>query len=323
MIPNLVRLAWRSAHAVLVLLSASLPASPAASHQVGCFDRPSQCGYPDATNTGVPPNTTLRPSGSLTVTTDGATISGLRIKGTVTVAADHVTIEDSKIVQPSGGSGSFAVILNQGADDFTIADSEVSGGGNRRRGLESAVWNHYGNPGATAVRSYFHGCADCWEGPGVFLDDYMVVDASYPGSHDEDIYVCGGPVQVRHSTLINRHDQTATVFGDTAGCGGNRFTVSESLLAGGGFVLYPQANSEVRRGRTTIVGNRFARCSTAPRYDPGSGGTSCARGPDPHGIFPYGGYYSVSAYYFRGPGQVWRRNVWDDDLSPVCPAGSC
>lgn len=315
--------AWSGLQILLALLGAW--ASPSHAHQrpLDCFSRPSRCGYPDATNTGVPPGTQLQPSGSLTITEDGTTISGMRVEGTVTVAADNVTIEDTRIVQPDGGSGSFAVILNKGADDFAIVDSEVSGRRRRRGGLESAVWNHYGNPGATAVGSYFHGCADCWEGPGAFLDDYMLVDASYRGSHDEDIYVCGGHVRVLHSTLVNRHHQTATVFGDTAGCGGNDFTVTDSLLAGGGFALYPQANSESRTGRTAIVGNRFARCASAPVYDPRSGGTSCRHGPDAHGIFPYGGFYSVAAYYFPGPGSVWRRNFWDDDLSPVCPDGSC
>jgi len=288
-----------------------------------CFPQPSRCGYPDATNTGVPLGSSLTPSGPVTVTRDGTTLSGLEIVGRVVVAADDVTIEGSRIAPSWGGSGSYAVILNQGADDFTIRDSEVLGPASRRHGLQSAVWNHYGNPGATATRVYFHRCADCWEGAGTFRDDYMVVDAAYTGSHDEDIYVCGDRVDVDHSTLINRHNQTATVFGDTAGCGGNRFIVTDSLLAGGGFVLYPQANSEARTGSTRVVGNRFARCGTAAVYEKSSGGTSCRGGPDRAGVFPHGGYYGVAAYYYRGKGQAWRRNVWDDNLRPVCPGGSC
>jgi hypothetical protein len=316
-------LAWHGAQVLLALLASSAAGGPAAPHQLHCFAQPSRCGYPDATNSGVPPGTRLTPSGSLTVSDDGTTLDGLDIAGTVTVAADDVTIENSRIRPRSGGSGSYAVILNDGADDFAIVASEVAGPRRRGHGLESAVWNHYGNPRAVAVGSYFHRCTDCWEGPGSFLDDYMVVDAGYPESHNEDIYVCGGAVRVDHSTLINRRNQTATVFGDTAGCGGNRFVVTDSLLAGGGFVLYPQANSDSRIGRTTVVGNRFARCGTAAVYDAGSGGSSCRSGADAHGLYPYGGYYSVSAYYYGGHGQTWRRNFWDDNLRPVCPQGSC
>jgi hypothetical protein len=289
----------------------------------GCFSQPSRCGYPDATNAGVPPSTELAPSPSIAVRHDGTTLDGLRITGTVTVAADDVTIQNSLIAPKSGGSGSYAVALDKGADRFTIRDSEIVGPAAEGGGLEAAVWNQHGNPGATAIRSYFHRCAVCWEGPGTFRDDYMVVDSGYPGSHDEDIYVCGGRVDVDHSTLVNTHEQTATVFGDTEGCGPNDFTVTNSLLAGGGFVLYPQANSEGGAGTTHVTGNRLARCVTAPVFKPASGGTVCRGGPDANGIFPNGGYFGVSAYYFGGAGQVWAGNFWDDDLTAVCPSGDC
>jgi hypothetical protein len=305
---------------LLALLAFAGLSSAPASAAGACLPRPSSCGYPDAGNTGVPPGTSLTPSGSRTVSTDGAVLSGLEINGTVTVTADNVTIEDSRIVRSSGGSGSYAVILNNGADDFTIRDTEVAGPTSTTDGLESAVWNHYNNPSATAIRVYFHGCADCWEGAGSFRDDYMVVDAAYPGSHDEDIYVCGTSVNVDHSTLINTHHQTATVFGDTI-CGGNDYTVTNSLLAGGGYVLYPQANSSSPVGSTRISGNRLARCQTSPVYEPGSGGTVCSGGADPFGYYPLGGYYGVAAYTYSGPNQIWEDNVWDDSSQPICDDG--
>jgi hypothetical protein len=315
--------ALRGLGVLLGVLASLVMPSGRVAHPHDCFARPSRCGYPDATNSGVPAGTELKRSGPITVSEDGATLAGLDISGRVIVAADDVTIEDTRIVQPHGGSGSYAVILNQGADNFTIRDSEVSGPAGHGPGLESAVWNHYDNPGATATRAYFHRCADCWEGAGTFRDDYMIVDAAYAGSHDEDIYVCGTTVDVDHSTLVNRHSQTATVFGDTAGCGGNRFTVTDSLLAGGGFVVYPQANSSSAVGTMRIAGNRFARCRTRAIYEPGSGGTSCRGEADASGLFPHGGYYGVAADYYRGPGQVWKHNVWDDNGRPVCPAGNC
>ena len=285
-----------------------------------CLPNPSACGYPDATNTGVPAGISLTPSGSKTVSTNGAVLSGLDITGTVTVTADNVTIENSRIAKTSGGSGSYAVILNNGADNFTIRDSEISGPASNTSGLQSAVWNHYNNPGALATRIYFHRCADCWEGAGTFRDAYMVVDAAYSGSHDEDIYVCGTSVDVDHSTLVNTHQQTATVFGDTI-CGGNDFTVTDSLLAGGGYVLYPQANSSSETGSTLISGNRIARCKTTAVYNPGSGGTACSGGGDSFGYYPLGGYYGIAAYTYSGPDQIWENNVWDDSSQPICDDG--
>ncbi len=302
----------------LLMVVAGLSLSPSVA--AACLASPSACGYPDATNTGVPAGTALTPSGSRTVSSDGAVLSGLDLIGTVTVAADNVKIEDSRITRTSGDSGSYAVILDDGADNFTIEDSEISGPASDVSGLQSAVWNHNNNPGATATRVYFHRCADCWEGAGTFRDAYMVVDAAYTGSHDEDIYVCGASVNVDHSTLINTHQQTATVFGDTI-CGGNDFTVTDSLLAGGGYILYPQANSSSAVGSTNVSGNRFARCATSPVYDPGSGGTACGNGADAFGYFPLGGYYGVAAYTYSGPHHIWEGNVWDDSSQPVCDDG--
>jgi hypothetical protein len=285
-----------------------------------CFARPSACGYPDASNTGVPAGTALTASGSRTISTNGTVLNALEIKGTVTIAADNVTIQNSRIVESSGGSGSVAVMLDNGADNFTIKNSEVVGPASNSSGLESAVWNHYDNPGASASRVYFHRCADCWEGAGSFHDSYMVVDAAYSGSHDEDIYVCGTSVEVEHSTLINTHEQTATVFGDTI-CGPNTFIVRNSLLAGGGYVLYPQANSSSKVGTTEVVNNRFGRCLTATVYNSASGGRACAGGPDANGIFPGSGYFGVSAYTYSGSGQTWNNNVWDDSSQPFCAGG--
>ena len=313
-------IAWNGVVIGLVAVATSFAGHP---HQVDCFSHPARCGYPSPGNTGVPAGTKLSKSGSITITRNGTTISNRRIDGTVTVAADGVTIRNSLISQPEGGSGSYAIMLERGADDFRIEHSEVKGK-RRQNGLQSAVWNHYGNPGATAVGSYFHLCSDCWEGSGRFNGDYMVVDASYPGSHDEDIYVCGAAIRVDHSTLINRHNQTATVFGDTTdGCGGNRFVVTNSLLAGGGYVLYPQANSDSPTGHMEVSNNRFARCGGRREFQASAGGTACDGGSDSHGLFPGGGYYGVAAYYYGGPGQVWTGNYWDDNLKPVCVQGSC
>src|ERR1700754_4603683 len=94
---------------ICTFFAIALPAHAAAA---GCFAKPSSCGYPDATNTGVPAGTSLTPSSSRTITTNGTVINGLEITGTVTVAADNVTIKNSKITATRGGSGTYAVILN-------------------------------------------------------------------------------------------------------------------------------------------------------------------------------------------------------------------
>jgi hypothetical protein len=319
-----VRLALAAGLALACICAGLLSINKASgAAATGCFIKPSACGYPDATNTGVPAGTSLTPSGSRTVSTNGAVLNGLDITGTVTVAADNVTIKNSRITATRGGSGTYAVILNNGADNFTIEHTEVLGPTSETAGLQSAVWNHYGNPGVVARNVYFHKCADCWEGPGVFEDVFMVVDAAYNGSHDEDIYVCGAAVKVEHSTLFNTHHQTATVFGDTAGCGGNTIEIKNSLLAGGGYMLYPQGNASSPVGTMNIQNNRFARCRTGNVYNSSTGGTYCdSTSGDANGYYPYGGFYGVAAYYFTGGSNVWTNNVWDDNNQPVCPTGN-
>jgi hypothetical protein len=81
-------------------------------------------GFPDASNTGVPSGTTLTPyTGTLHITTDGAVISGLDIRGNVVVDAANVTIINCRIATNSyyGISGD--------ASNLTVQNSEINGQG--------------------------------------------------------------------------------------------------------------------------------------------------------------------------------------------------
>ena len=143
----------------------------------------------------------------------------------------------------------------------------------------------------------------------------------------EDIYIGDATLVVNHSVLLNPQEQTATVFVDTNGGGGgagdSHLTITNSLLAGGGFLVYPAGNSSsVGSGTMNISANRIARCLTSPVYDPNSGGTACSGGADSHGYWPNAGYFGVGAYLYCPPtsGQTWSGNVWDDDGTAVgCP----
>jgi hypothetical protein len=144
----------------------------------------------------------------------------------------------------------------------------------------------------------------------------MKISSIYSGAHAEDVYICSEAVDVEHSTLLNEQQQTATVFGDT-GCSsdGNQFTVKNSLLAGGGFMLYTQSGMNLPGAETTITGNHFARCLGAPVDNSNTGGTACEGGSDANGYWPKGGYFGVGAY-FGGP-TTWQGNVWDDNLATI------
>jgi hypothetical protein len=309
----------RSVGASLAAIAVGILAScPAAASAAGCFPSPSSCSYPDATNTGVPPGTTLTPSGSRTLSTNGQVLSGVDLTGTVTVTGDDVTIRDSRLHTNSGGSGSTVITLGQGAEGFTLEDSEVFGNGSKTNAPQSGVWNHYNNPGARVIGSYVHGSPDNWEGRvDLIKDSYLIVDARYPGAHSENVYICGSTAIVEHSTLYNESDETSLIFGDGI-CGrGNTVSVTDSMLAGGGYMLQPNAKGV--SAPVTITGNRVGRCLTPSRQDSG-GGYVCSGGADAGGYWPRGGHYGISADL--GQSATWSGNVWDDNGQAVCASGN-
>jgi hypothetical protein len=281
-----------------------------------CFPKPSACGFPDATNTGVPAGTTLTPSGSITASTNGQTISGKDITGQLVIAASNVTVQNSRIHTSSGGSGSTAVTLNQGATNFHLVNSEIAGNGSSTNSPESAVWNHYGNAGFQVLGSYIHGDPDNIEGRvDLVKGSFLTTDATYPGAHTENIYICGTTAKVEGSTLFNKSDETALIFGDGICGSGNVVSVTNSLLAGGGFSIQPQTKG-VKGGTTTVTGNHFARSVCTEKQDSG-GGWVCQSGTvtNANGYWPRVGHYGRGADI--GSNAIWSGNVYDDSLTPV------
>ena len=280
----------------------------------GCFATPSACGYPDATNSGVPAGTALTTVSSVTLGA-GQTLEGKIVTNGVRVTGANATIRNSVIQTPSGGNGSTAIEMGNGATNFTIEHSEVTGNGSKTNAPESNVWNHYEDAGFRVIGSYLHGVPDNIEGGVAEVRDSLIaVDAEYPGAHSENIYLCGGSANVQHSTLYNESDETSLIFGDGI-CGkGNTVTVENSLLAGGGYMLQP--NSKGVSAPVRIVNNRVGRCLTTARQDSG-GGYVCASGKDANGFWPRGGHYGLDTEL--GSSAVWSGNVWDDNSQPMCP----
>ena len=81
--------------------------SLAASAVRRCFATPGACGYPDPAygNVGVPAGKALRPSGSISVTTDGTVIDGRDVAGTIRVNARNVTIRNTRVTVTGAGCG--------------------------------------------------------------------------------------------------------------------------------------------------------------------------------------------------------------------------
>src|ERR1700678_3302786 len=105
---------------------------------LNCAATPSSCGYPDATNTGVPAGTTLKqvpgqvssgPGWSYStadheviVTGNGTVLSGLSIPCTLLINASNVTVKNVQVVT----SGDFGISLTHTAG-VPIENSSIGG----------------------------------------------------------------------------------------------------------------------------------------------------------------------------------------------------
>jgi hypothetical protein len=245
------------------------------------------------------------------------------VNGTITVKANNVTIANSRLAC-STCAGSFVVYEPNGFSGLTIKDSEISGG------------NVYAGGGAggmnTFSRVYMHDCDECIQYDATISDSYFYVGRAVAGAHYEAIYNGDGITNIQHSTILNPHTQTAAVFMNTAGGAGgacqNHLTINHSLLAGGGFLVYPCGNADSSGSSTVVItSNRFARCTSGPLLQ-ASGGRNCrgfgsptgdgdaVANADGHGYFPRGGFFGVDSYIFCDS-TTWSNNVWADNGASV------
>lgn len=257
-----------------------------------CISRPSVCGYPDETNTGVPASVRLKPSGAINVTRAGSTISGLDVRGTVTVSANDVTIRDSRVTAayPDGG----AILVEPKVSGTVIADSTIRGEGSGASSVAYAIQNAGWPPNASTVarRVQMYNCTECYNGPGTLVDSYATVSAGVDGAHYEDVYYGGGAglLTIRHDTLLNPQQQTAVVFTKPDFGVVSNVTVTDCLLAGGGWTIYGGGDTATN---VKITNNRFS-----PAYHPKIG------------------YFGLDTG-IRSSQTTWSGNRWDTTLQPI------
>jgi hypothetical protein len=237
------------------------PSEPtAAAKQLNCIRRPSACGYPDPSNTGVPAEVQLKPSGGITVSQRGALISGVDVEGSIQINADDVTIADSRVT--SSGQTGHNIVIAPGVSGTVIRDSTLRGHDPKANPVQYSVINE-GTVRTVGIRLQMYNCTTCWAGPGTLENSYAITNAVIPGAHYEPVYYGGhaGPLVVRHNTLLNPHEQTADVFagndyGDQTG-----LTIVGNLMAGGDYMIYGGAGNNRYGAATrdvTITDNRFS-----------------------------------------------------------------
>jgi len=293
-------------------LALALTAAPAsAATQTNCMASPHTCGYPDATNTGVPAGTKLLTvptqvsSGTgwsynatdqtVDVTGNGATLSGLYIPDSVSVSADNVTIKDDQIVT----SGTYGVALRT-TTATTIEDSTISGQDTGSGRVVYAIDDVYGDSTGMTIKDNNISMFRCGVqvSTGLVTGNYIHDPGYVTGDHTNGVIDNGGTAQltISDNTIFNSLTQTdAITFDDLSGNPVANKTVENNLLAGGDYAIYGGAAFGSTTSNVVIKNNRFGQA-----------------------YYSTSGQFGPAAYFDpTGTGNTWTGNIWDTDASTV------
>lgn len=248
---NLRRFPRRRAVAfILFVLSTGLEAaiaqSPPAKDRFAKLDL---SGFPNVSNTGVPAGVVLKPSGALVITTPGAVVEGLDIKGSVIIDAPNVTLKNCKITD----SGFDVVLIKPGITGVTIQDCEIDNQGVGGQGIAGQ---------GTFLRNNIHDCADGIDVRG----DNTLIEGNYihtmrgtQDSHFDGIQADGkfSNLTIRRNTVINENTQTSALMLDNYWGPIDNVLIEENLLIGGGYTVYINEMGTGQPGGGPVTNVRF------------------------------------------------------------------
>jgi len=218
------------------------------------INNPSAAGYPDVTNTGVPPGTTLTTVANINVTTNGTVIENRSVTNQIVIRANDVTIRNCRIV-----SGDYYPIDYEGTG-LVVEDCEIIG-------TSATVTAGLSTSNYTARRCRVEGGKDGFKAESnVLIEDCYVTNLNVSeDSHNDGVQTTGGSnVIIRHNTFKlgdNAGVSAVLQFGTENGPFSN-WLVEENLLDGGGWTI----NSQTGNSSMQFLNNRFTRRSG---YGPG------------------------------------------------------
>ncbi|GLR97788.1 MULTISPECIES: right-handed parallel beta-helix repeat-containing protein [Bradyrhizobium] len=195
-------------------------------------------GFPNATNTGVPPGTTLKESDGFVISSSGAVIEGLDIRGGVVIDAPNVTLRNCRITY----DGVYVVLIKGGISGTVIQNCEIDNLGSGGQCIAGQ---------GSFLRNNIRNCAD---GIAVGGND-TVIEGNYihdmrgtPASHFDGIQADGNfsHLTIRHNTIINENIQTSAIMVDNYAGPINDVLIENNLLIGGGYTVYI---NEVAKGQ--------------------------------------------------------------------------
>lgn len=227
---------------------------PDAGNQV----TPGDGGWPDATNTGVPPGTSLTASGSLVVTEDQRVIERLDVAGSITVRANQVTIRLNRIT-----SDGTAIELEDGFVGLVVEDVTLDGTSTT---TPTAALRLSGNVTLRRLHVFGFGEGVVLFGHGGLIEDCYFHDIqSADGQGSDTLEVWNGhQLVIRHNRLEMSGNDGISVIklpGDVPVPGGDDVTIHDNLIAGGGWAVYggyDPPSGEQSWTNVRITHNRFS-----------------------------------------------------------------
>jgi len=297
----------------------SFPGHAASTPTTNCAANPSACGYPDATNTGVPSGMKLQTVGTgagqvssgpgwhfdsrgwVEVNGAGATLTGLYIPYNLDITASNVTIKNDQVVTSGQSSVGISVRHTSGV---TLENNTITGTNATSGRVMAGIKDMYNDSSGLQVLNnniYDAGVGVQIES-GLIQGNYIHDMGYIKGDHIDGINSDGGvtgQLTINHNTVFDQMNQTTAVgLFEDFGVQANR-TISNNLLAGGSYAIYAGQNSGgLTTSNITITGNRFAT-----QY------------------FPQSGQYGPVAAYNPST-TTWSGNVWDSTGATVPAPGS-
>lgn len=216
--------------------------------------------FPNASNTGVVDESSLRPSGTVSSSHDGQVIENLEVSGAIQIQHDNVTVRNVRVLGTAAYGIHVPPSLHTEVTGLLIEDVEIAGvSGDRSAGLV-----HYGE--WTARRVDVHGYNDAVKmgGGQVLEDSYLHGLYKTPTSHNDGIQIQSGSGSViRGNSIVNDFSQTSALMLQTNFGPIDDWLVEGNRFSGGGFTVYitDKGNGYGPPTNVTMRGNVWVRDS--------------------------------------------------------------
>ncbi|QTE29652.1 right-handed parallel beta-helix repeat-containing protein [Pengzhenrongella sicca] len=216
---------------------------------------------PGPASTGVPAGVVLTPSEGVRVTEDGAVLDGLDVAGCVVVAADDVTIRNSRITCLDAPNDR-AVVYDGSRTGLVLEDVEIDGGGRTDIGVDTSS--------TTIRRANIHGVND-----GVRLGIGVTVEASWihdltrigelhpdaiQGISAQDIVIRGNTLDPRNAVTGDRGNAAIMLGSETGPKVSKNVVIEGNWINGGNYSI--NIREDIVAEGFEIRDNRFGTDTT-------------------------------------------------------------